>query len=121
MALFHNHTSSICSVCSSQVCITTKRMEGFSQGRRTSRRGSSDWNVGNGFSGRCHACGGKEDDIVLPIKWWKLPPKKRIIDFITLLAVQITKLPPDEDHPYGHGKFEAIGSLFLDLTLLTTG
>jgi cation diffusion facilitator family transporter len=30
-------------------------------------------------------------------------------------------LPPDDDHPYGHGKFEAIGSLFLALTLLGTG
>jgi len=42
-------------------------------------------------------------------------------DFITLWAVQIARLPPDEDHPYGHGKFEAIGSLFLALTLLATG
>jgi len=30
-------------------------------------------------------------------------------------------LPPDDDHPYGHTKFEAIGSLFLSLTLLATG
>lgn len=30
-------------------------------------------------------------------------------------------MPPDDDHPYGHGKFEAIGSLFLALTLLGTG
>jgi cation diffusion facilitator family transporter len=42
-------------------------------------------------------------------------------DFITLWAVQIGRLPPDDDHPYGHGKFEAIGSLFLSLTLLATG
>lgn len=42
-------------------------------------------------------------------------------DFITLWAVQVGRLPPDEDHPYGHGKFEAIGSLFLALTLLGTG
>lgn len=42
-------------------------------------------------------------------------------DFITLWAVQIARLPPDDDHPYGHGKFEAIGSLFLALTLLGTG
>jgi len=38
-------------------------------------------------------------------------------DVITLWAVQMGRLPPDEDHPYGHGKFEAIGSLFLALTL----
>lgn len=42
-------------------------------------------------------------------------------DFITLWAVNVGRLPPDEDHPYGHGKFEAIGSLFLSLTLFGTG
>jgi cation diffusion facilitator family transporter len=42
-------------------------------------------------------------------------------DFITLWAVNVGRLPPDADHPYGHGKFEAIGSLFLSLTLLGTG
>lgn len=42
-------------------------------------------------------------------------------DFITLWAVQISRLPADDDHPYGHGKFESVGSLFLSLTLLMTG
>lgn len=42
-------------------------------------------------------------------------------DFVTLYSVQLARLPPDEDHPYGHYKFEAIGSLFLALTLLVTG
>jgi len=42
-------------------------------------------------------------------------------DFITLWAVQVARLPADEDHPFGHGKFESVGSLFLSLTLLTTG
>ena len=42
-------------------------------------------------------------------------------DFVTLWAVQIARLPPDDDHPYGHGKFESVGSLFLSLTLLGTG
>eukprot|EP00591_Stephanopyxis_turris_P000917 CAMPEP_0195518772 /NCGR_PEP_ID=MMETSP0794_2-20130614/13624_1 /TAXON_ID=515487 /ORGANISM="Stephanopyxis turris, Strain CCMP 815" /LENGTH=562 /DNA_ID=CAMNT_0040647793 /DNA_START=234 /DNA_END=1922 /DNA_ORIENTATION=- len=42
-------------------------------------------------------------------------------DFITLWAVQVGRIPPDDDHPYGHGKFEAVGSLFLSLTLLGTG
>jgi hypothetical protein len=42
-------------------------------------------------------------------------------DFVTLYSVQIARLPPDDDHPYGHGKFEAIGSLFLALTLIGTG
>eukprot|EP00601_Ochromonadales_sp_CCMP2298_P010485 CAMPEP_0173253964 /NCGR_PEP_ID=MMETSP1142-20121109/21641_1 /TAXON_ID=483371 /ORGANISM="non described non described, Strain CCMP2298" /LENGTH=235 /DNA_ID=CAMNT_0014187309 /DNA_START=96 /DNA_END=800 /DNA_ORIENTATION=+ len=39
-------------------------------------------------------------------------------DFITLWAVQIARLPADNDHPYGHGKFESVGSLFLSLTLI---
>lgn len=42
-------------------------------------------------------------------------------DFITLWSIQIARLPPDADHPDGHYKFEAIGSLFLSLTLLATG
>eukprot|EP01035_Chromulina_nebulosa_P018373 gene18373-24071_t len=42
-------------------------------------------------------------------------------DFITLWAVQVARLPADDDHPYGHGKFESIGSLFLSLTLLFAG
>lgn len=44
-----------------------------------------------------------------------------ISDFITLWSVRVARLPPDEDHPYGHTKFEAIGSLFLSLTLIATG
>jgi len=44
-----------------------------------------------------------------------------VSDFITLWSVDVARLPPDEDHPYGHYKFEAIGSLFLSLTLLATG
>jgi len=43
-----------------------------------------------------------------------------VSDFITLWAVQVARLPADEDHPYGHWKFEAIGSLFLSLTLIAT-
>ncbi|KAL3800284.1 hypothetical protein ACHAW5_009866 [Stephanodiscus triporus] len=42
-------------------------------------------------------------------------------DFVTLWAVQVARLPPDDDHHYGHGKFESVGSLFLSLTLLGTG
>lgn len=42
-------------------------------------------------------------------------------DFICLWAVQVARLPADEDHPFGHGKFESVGSLFLSLTLLATG
>ena len=42
-------------------------------------------------------------------------------DFICLYAVQVARLPADDDHPFGHGKFESVGSLFLSLTLLATG
>lgn len=42
-------------------------------------------------------------------------------DVITLWAVQVARLPADDDHPYGHGKFESVGSLFLSLTLIATG
>ena len=42
-------------------------------------------------------------------------------DFICLWAVQVARLPADDDHPFGHGKFESVGSLFLSLTLLATG
>ena len=35
-----------------------------------------------------------------------------ISEIITLWSAQIARLPPDDDHPYGHTMFEAIGSLF---------
>lgn len=41
-------------------------------------------------------------------------------DVVTLWAVHVARLPPDHDHPQGHGKFEAIGALFLSLTLIVT-
>jgi divalent metal cation (Fe/Co/Zn/Cd) transporter len=41
--------------------------------------------------------------------------------FALSCTVSIGQLPPDEDHPFGHGKFEAIGSLFLSLILLGSG
>src|SRR5690348_1120725 len=37
---------------------------------------------------------------------------------LTLLAVRITAIPPDKDHPYGHGKFDNLSSLFQSLLLL---
>jgi cation diffusion facilitator family transporter len=41
-------------------------------------------------------------------------------DVVTLWAVHVARLPPDQDHPHGHGKFEAVGALFLSLTLIVT-
>mmetsp|Transcript_53261 Transcript_53261/g.98462 ORF Transcript_53261/g.98462 Transcript_53261/m.98462 type:complete len:470 (+) Transcript_53261:52-1461(+) len=32
-------------------------------------------------------------------------------DAVTMLTLSVAQIPPDEDHPYGHGRFEAIGAL----------
>jgi cation diffusion facilitator family transporter len=37
---------------------------------------------------------------------------------ITLLAVRVSSIPPDEDHPYGHGKFDSLSALAQGLLLL---
>ena len=42
-------------------------------------------------------------------------------DVVTLGALHIASKPPDEDHPYGHGKFESIGALAVSAMLLATG
>jgi len=36
-------------------------------------------------------------------------------------AIKKSKSPPDEDHPYGHGKYENIFSIFQGLIIITTG
>ncbi|MBF0286850.1 MAG: cation diffusion facilitator family transporter [SAR324 cluster bacterium] len=38
-------------------------------------------------------------------------------DGVTLWAIYMTKKPKDHDHPYGHGKFETIGTLFVAILL----
>jgi cation diffusion facilitator family transporter len=46
---------------------------------------------------------------------------------VGLMAVRISRQPPDEDHPYGHRKFETLAALFIAAALfvaaweLTTG
>jgi Co/Zn/Cd efflux system component len=42
-------------------------------------------------------------------------------DVVTLWSVQIARMPPDEDHPYGYGKFEAVGSLTVGAILTAAG
>src|SRR4051812_7569026 len=37
---------------------------------------------------------------------------------LTLFAVRITAMPADKDHPYGHGKFDNLSSLFQSFLLL---
>mmetsp|Transcript_6860 Transcript_6860/g.20289 ORF Transcript_6860/g.20289 Transcript_6860/m.20289 type:complete len:555 (-) Transcript_6860:76-1740(-) len=43
-----------------------------------------------------------------------------ISDAVTFWSVRMGRLPPDEDHPYGHGRFEALGSLLISVMLLGT-
>lgn len=43
-----------------------------------------------------------------------------ISDGLTLFALRIGSLPPDDDHPYGHGRFEAIGCLGIGSLLMVT-
>ena len=42
-------------------------------------------------------------------------------DGITLWAVRMSSIPKDKNHPYGHGKFETVGSFIIALLLLFTG
>ncbi|GAB9466902.1 hypothetical protein Gpo141_00004266 [Globisporangium polare] len=42
-------------------------------------------------------------------------------DFVTLWSVRVARLPPDPKHPYGYGKFEAVGSLSVGAILVCCG
>ena len=42
-------------------------------------------------------------------------------DSITLWAVHMSRVPKDKNHPYGHGKFETVGTFFVAIFLLLTG
>ena len=42
-------------------------------------------------------------------------------DAVSLWALQAARVPADEDHPYGHGKFEAVGSACVGGLLLVAG
>ncbi|CAM9608556.1 unnamed protein product, partial [Choristocarpus tenellus] len=44
-----------------------------------------------------------------------------VSDAVTLWAVRLSRLPPDDDHPYGHGRFEALGAFVISVMLLTAG
>lgn len=41
-----------------------------------------------------------------------------ISDIVTLWAIYVSRLPKDQNHPYGHGRFETIGTLFIALMLI---
>ncbi|MBE7539116.1 MAG: cation transporter [Opitutaceae bacterium] len=40
---------------------------------------------------------------------------------VVLVSLRISSRPPDEDHPFGHGKAEQLGALFSALALLAAG
>jgi cation diffusion facilitator family transporter len=42
-------------------------------------------------------------------------------DAVVLIANKMASAPPDEDHPYGHGKYETLGTIFLSALLCVTG
>jgi len=41
-------------------------------------------------------------------------------DVVTLVVVDAARRPPDENHPYGHGRFETLGSLSVAAILVAT-
>lgn len=42
-------------------------------------------------------------------------------DVVTLVAMRAARLPADDDHPYGHGRFETVGALVVGGMLVATG
>jgi len=44
-----------------------------------------------------------------------------ISDVLTLVTLRMASVPPDEDHPYGHGRFESLGSLSIAGLLAMAG
>jgi len=44
-----------------------------------------------------------------------------LTDFIVLIFVRISGKPADEDHPYGHGKFETLATSIIGIALLVVG
>ncbi|RUS20490.1 cation efflux protein [Endogone sp. FLAS-F59071] len=42
-----------------------------------------------------------------------------ISDFVTLYTFQMSRKPPDSNHPYGYGKYETVGSLAVSSLLVT--
>ena len=41
-----------------------------------------------------------------------------LTDVVTIAVLRISKQPPDVDHPYGHGRFESVGSLIVSSLLV---
>lgn len=41
-----------------------------------------------------------------------------VSNIIGIVAIRLARMPPDNQHPYGHGRFETFGSLIIGLMLL---
>jgi cation diffusion facilitator family transporter len=41
-----------------------------------------------------------------------------VTDLVVLISMKISQQDADEDHPYGHGRFETLASLFISIVLL---
>jgi cation diffusion facilitator family transporter len=39
-------------------------------------------------------------------------------DLVALVSIRVAAKPPDEDHPYGHGRYETLGTFLLGVILL---
>ena len=40
---------------------------------------------------------------------------------VTLLGFKMSEMPPDDNHPYGHGRFEYLSGLFISVFILLVG
>ena len=41
--------------------------------------------------------------------------------FISIISAKLSNRPPDEDHPFGHGRFEYLASLTIAILILIVG
>ena len=44
-----------------------------------------------------------------------------ISSFVVLFGVRASNKPPDDDHPYGHGKYESVAALIVAILLIVIG
>jgi cation diffusion facilitator family transporter len=44
-----------------------------------------------------------------------------VTDLVVILTTRLGARPPDEDHPWGHGKFETLGALLVSVAIIVAG
>lgn len=44
-----------------------------------------------------------------------------VTDFFVIIIARVSNEEPDEEHPYGHGRFETLGTVILGALLIATG